>query len=328
MRKMSRAARTPAEDHPDLITLDDVRAAAGRVAGLAVRTPLLPCLWADQLWLKPESLQPVGSFKVRGAVNALSCLSEAERAAGVITHSSGNHGQALAYAGRELGVPVTVVMPDVAPEVKIRATRGYGAEVILVPPARRLSRTHELVAERGLTLVPPFDHPAVIAGQGTVGLEILADLADVATVLVPVGGGGLSSGVATVVRALAPQVSVVGVEPALAGDAADSLAAGELREWTNEQRYRTIADGLRTSLSPLTFAHLTARLDRIITVSEDEIRAAVRTLAYSGRLVVEPSGAVTVAGYLAHRDELPPGPAVAVLSGGNIAPELLIELLT
>src|SRR5690348_6125726 len=176
-----------------LVELDAVRAAAKNIAGVAVRTPLLPCTWADNLWLKPENLQPVGSFKLRGAVNALSCLPAAVRRAGVITHSSGNHGQAVAYAGRTLAAPVVVVMPDVAAPIKVAATRGYGAEVFLVPAAEREHRTEQLAAERGLTIVPPYDHPDIIAGQGTVGLEIIEDLSDVDTVLVPVGGGGLSS---------------------------------------------------------------------------------------------------------------------------------------
>jgi threonine dehydratase len=270
----------------------------------------------------------VGAFKVRGAANALAALPSEVRARGVVTHSSGNHAQALAYAARTFGVPVTVVMPDVAPPLKIDATRALGAEVILVPPAERESRTAVLVAERGLTLVPPYDHPDVIAGQGTVGLEIVEDLPGVATVLVPVGGGGLASGVATAVKALAPGAAVIGVEPALAADAADSLAAGELRTWTTEERYRTVADGLRTTLSALTFAHLRERLDRIVTVSEDEILATVPELARRARIVAEPSGAVAPAAYLYHRDGLPPGPTVAVVSGGNIDPALLARLLS
>jgi threonine dehydratase len=310
-----------------VISLDDVRAAAGSVAGRVVRTPLLPMPGGD-LWLKPENLQPVGAFKVRGATHALAMLAPEVRARGVITHSSGNHGQALAYAGRALGVPVTVVMPDVAPPVKVGATRALGAEVILVPPADRESRTLALVEERGLTLVPPYDHPDIIAGQGTVGLEILEDLADVDLVLVPVGGGGLSSGVSTAVKALAPGTAVWGVEPALAADAADSLAAGELRPWTTEERYRTVADGLRTSLSELTFAHLRARLDGIVTVTEEEILATVPLLARQARIVAEPSGAVAPAAAVHRRAELPPGRTVAVVSGGNVDPALLARLLT
>jgi threonine dehydratase len=308
-----------------MITVDDVRAAARSIAGVAVRTPLLPTY--PQLWLKPENLQPVGAFKVRGATHALSRLPPDRRRYGVVTHSSGNHGRALAYAGRLLGVPVVVVMPDGAPEIKIEATRVLGAEVIMVPPAQREARTAELAAERRLTVVPPYDHPDIIAGQGTIGLEILADLPDVDVVLVPVGGGGLASGVATAVRALAPAVTVLGVEPALAADAADSLASGELRPWTTEQRYRTVADGLRTPLSELTFAHLRDRLDGIVTVTEDEILATVGRLVRDARIVAEPSGAVAPAAALHRAAELPPGRTVAVVSGGNIAPAALAQLL-
>jgi threonine dehydratase len=306
-----------------LVSIDEVRAAADSIRGRAVRTPLLP--FGDELWLKPENLQPVGAFKLRGATHALTRLPDRT---GVITHSSGNHGQALAYAGRLLGIPVVVVMPDTAPQVKIEATRRFGAEVVLVPPAERESRTRTLADQRGLRIVPPYDHPDIIAGQGTVGLEIVADLPDVAVVLVPVGGGGLASGVATAVKALAPQATVIGVEPALAADAADSLDAGELRPWTTEERYRTVADGLRTPLSDLTFAHLRARLDRIVTVTDDEILDTVPLLARSARIVAEPSGAVATAAYLHRRDELPAGPTVAVVSGGNLDPALLARLLT
>jgi threonine dehydratase len=311
-----------------VITIEDVRAAAKSITGIAVRTPLLPS-WAigPDLWLKPENLQPVGAFKVRGAVHALLSLSSQAQAAGVITHSSGNHGRALAYAGRMVGAPVVVVMPEGAPAIKIEATRALGAETVLVPPAERESRTAELAAERGLTIIPPYDHPDIIAGQGTVGLEIAEDLPEVEVVLVPVGGGGLASGVATAVKALVPGAAVIGVEPALAADAADSLAHGEIRPWTTEDRYRTMADGLRTSLSELTFEHLRERLDGIVTVSEEEILTTVSLLARSARIVAEPSGAVTTAAYLHHRHELPPGRTVAVVSGGNIDPALLAGLL-
>jgi threonine dehydratase len=310
-----------------LVTLEDIRQAADAIAGLAIRTPMLPCPWTDSLWLKPESLQPVGSFKIRGAVNALARLRPGQRAGGVITHSSGNHGQALAYAARALGVRVVVVMPDTAPAVKVEATRRYGAEVVLTPPAERLARTAALAADQGLTLVPPFDHLDIIAGQGTIGLEIVTQLPDVAVVLVPIGGGGLASGVATAVKALAPEVAVIGVEPVEAADAAESLRVGEVRQWPVELTYRTIADGLRTNLSELTFAHLRARLDGIVTVTEDDIRAAVRALARSARIVTEPSGAVATAAALYHRDKLPAGRTVAVVTGGNVDPALFSALL-
>ncbi|HET8684846.1 MAG TPA: threonine/serine dehydratase [Micromonosporaceae bacterium] len=311
----------------DLITLDDVYAAAKSIAGVALRTPLLPASWTDRLWLKPESLQPVGSFKIRGATHAMARLPAEQRSAGVVTHSSGNHGRAVAYAAAAFGAPCVVVMPDAAPPTKIEAVRALGARVELVPPAQRLARAEELVAGQGLTLVPPFDHRDVIAGQGTVGLEIVEDLPDVEVVLVPVGGGGLASGVATAVRALHPSVRVVGVEPELAADARESLRSGELVVWPVEQTYRTMADGLRTHLSELTLAHLRARLDGIVTVSESQIGEAVSLLAREARLVVEPSGALGVAALRHHAAELPVGRTVAVLTGGNLDPGLLAALI-
>jgi threonine dehydratase len=299
-----------------MIGIDDVRAAAVSIAAIALRTPLLP-VYPD-LWVKPENLQPVGAFKIRGATHALRSLPLDVRAAGVVTHSSGNHGWALAYAGRTLGVPVVVVVPEGASAIKVEAVRALGAEVITVAPGDREARTAELAATRRLTVIPPYDHPDVIAGQGTVGLEIVEDLPDVEVVLVPVGGGGLASGVATAVKALLPDAAVYGVEPALAGDAADSLASGELRPWTTQQRYRTVADGLRAPLSELTFAHLRARLDGIVTVTDSEILSTVPFLARRARIVAEPSGAAATAAYLHHRAELPPGRTVAVVSGGNV----------
>jgi threonine dehydratase len=250
------------------------------------------------------------------------------RARGVITHSSGNHGQALAYAAARFGIPVVVVIPDVAPRIKVDAVRRLGAEVVLVESAERLDAAATLAAERGMTLVPPFDHPDVIAGQGTIGVEILADLPAVDVVLVPVGGGGLASGVSAAIKAIRPQTAVFGVEPDLAPDARDSLAAGRVVPYTDEQRYATIADGMRTHLSELTLAHLHAHLDGVITVTEDEIRAAVALLARDANLVAEPSGATTTAAYRFHADQLPIGHTVAVVSGGNLDPALLAELIT
>ncbi|NUT93608.1 MAG: threonine/serine dehydratase [Saccharothrix sp.] len=304
-----------------LVTIDDIRAAAAALEGVAVRTPLLR--FDEGLMLKPESLQPVGAFKIRGAYNALSRLSPEVRARGVVAYSSGNHAQAVAYAARAFGVPATIVVPDNAPAVKVEATRAHGAEVVQVPMAQREQRAYELVEERGATLVPPFDHPDVIAGQGTVGLEVVADLPDVEVVLVPVSGGGLISGVATAVKALRPEARVIGVEPELAADAAASLHAGELVRWPAEDRERTSADGLRAQPSELTFAHIQEYVDDIVTVSEAEIAAAVGRLARQARLVVEPSGAVTTAAYL----KTPTQKTVAVISGGNIDPETFAHLL-
>jgi threonine dehydratase len=314
-----------------LVGIEQIRQAADNLTGVAVRTPLLPQLWADAdrpLWLKPESLQPIGAFKIRGAYHAIAALPAEVRAHGVITHSSGNHGQAVAYAAARFGIPAVVVIPNVAPAIKVDAVRRLGAEVVLVEGGERSAAAEKLAAERDLTLIPPFDHPDVIAGQGTVGLEILADLSTVEVVLVPVGGGGLASGVSAAVKAIRPSVAVYGVEPDLAPDARDSLAAGTLVPYTDEQRYATIADGMRTHLSELTLAHLRANLDGIVTVGEDEIRAAVGLLAREANLVAEPSGATPVAAYRFHAAELPAGLTVAVISGGNLDPSLLAELVS
>jgi len=314
-----------------LVSIDNLRAAQLRIAGVTVRTPLLPCPWGDAdrpLWLKPESLQPVGSFKIRGAVNKIASLTAAERTAGVVTHSSGNHAQAVAYAARRFGVAAVIVIPEGAPAVKVAATRALGAEVMFVPPADRESRAAALVAERGYTLVSPYDDAAVIAGQGTVGLEIAADLPDVELVLVPVSGGGLISGVAAAVAAVCPQARVVGVEPELAADAAESLRAGQRVAWPAEQTHRTIADGLRvTCVGELPWQHIRAHVHDIVTVSEQEIREGVRVLAERARLIVEPSGAVATAAYLFRRAHLPAGRTVCVVSGGNVDPVTYAEIM-
>jgi len=312
----------------DLVTLADIWTAAEDISGRVLRAPLLPAPWDDRLWLKAESLQPVGSFKLRGATHAIARLSPEQRARGVVTHSSGNHGLALAYAARLAAVPCTVVIPEGAPGIKVDQVRGQGAEVVFVLPAQRLERAEKIAAEQGCTLVPSFDDRSIIAGQGTTGLEIVEDLPDVAVVLVPVGGGGLASGVATAVKALRPEASVIGVEPAYAADAQESLAAGEPVEWSVDRRYRTRADGLRMNVSALTFAHLRERVDAIVTVAEDEIDAALARLVRGARLVVEPSGAVATAAYLYHRDELPAGRTVAVVSGGNVDPAVLASAIS
>ncbi|MFD9939307.1 threonine/serine dehydratase [Nonomuraea sp. NPDC059023] len=302
-----------------LVGLDDIRAAAERIAPVVVRTPLVAM---GEAWIKPESLQRVGSFKIRGAYNAAVSLAGAQ---GVVAHSSGNHGQALAYAAKLLGVPCVVMVPEGTPRVKAEAIVGHGAELVVVPPEQRVSAAEKVAAERGMTMVPPYDHPAVIAGQGTIGLEIVADLPDVEVVLVPVSGGGLASGIASAVRALRPEAKVVGVEPELAADARESLRAGRVVSWEPARTFRTIADGLRADLSELTFAHLRERLDDIVTVSEDEIRAAMGHLARTARLVAEPSGATATAAYLAGR--APAGRTVIVLSGGNVDPELFRSVI-
>ena len=311
-----------------LVTLDDIRAAADRIRGSVLRTPLIPAPWGDPerpLWLKPENLQAIGAFKVRGAFNAIAHLDPAVRARGVVAYSSGNHAQAVAHAAATFGISASIVMPEETPLVKVDATRRHGAEVVLCAAGQREKVAGEVVARTGGVLIPPFDHPDVIAGQGTIGLEIVEDLPDVATVIVPVSGGGLASGIGTAVKALAPEVRVVGVEPELAADTAASLAVGHRVDWSIEDRNRTIADGLRSQPSELTFAHLQKVLDDLITVSENDIRAAVREIALRAHLMAEPSGATALAAYRSR--ETPPGPTVVVVSGGNVEPALLAEIL-
>lgn len=314
-----------------LLDLDDIRAAAKRISGHVVRTPLLPARWADPLrplWLKPESLQPTGAFKLRGAFNAVAALGDAARARGIVTHSSGNHAQAVAYAARAFGVPAVIVIPEGTPDVKRQATEALGATVIVVHPSERAAAAALIEAERGMVMVPPFDHPDVIAGQGTVGLEIAEDLPDVELVLAPISGGGLVAGVAVALKALVPGVRVVAVEPELAGDAADSFRLGERVAWDVAETTRTIADGLRNpQVGMLPWAHIREHVDDVVTVGEDEIRAAMRTLVLRSRLVVEPSGAVATAAYLYREDVLPAGRTVAVVSGGNVAPSVLTDVL-
>jgi len=312
-----------------LITIDDIEAAAARIAGRVVRTPLAPCLWADEdrpLWLKPEQLQPIGAFKIRGAANAIARIPEDARQKGVVAYSSGNHAQAVAYIAKLHGIPATIVVTTNTPQVKIDATARHGAKVVIVPPADRESAAEEIVRNNGGTLVPPFDHPDVIAGQGTIGLEIATDLPDVEVVLVPISGGGLISGIATAIKAMAPHAKVIGVEPELAADTAEGFRLGRKPDWSTDDRARTIADGLRSTPSELTFAHITKFVDDVITVTEDEIRSAIGVLATRSQQVAEPSGAVAPAAYL-YRD-LPKGRTVALISGGNIDPTLFAEVLT
>jgi threonine dehydratase len=301
----------------ELVTLEEIRDAATRVP----QTKLIA--YGEEFWLKPENTQPTGSFKIRGATNAIAQLAPKL----VITHSSGNHGAALAYAAKAFDVPAIVVMPDSAPAVKVEAVRALGAEVVMVPPAERLSATERLAAVRGATLIPPFDNRHVIAGQGTIGLEILDELPGVEVVIVPVGGAGLISGVATAVKSLNPNVRVIGVEPELAAEAQESLQRDRLISWPVEKTYRTVADGVRTGPSALTFAHMRQYVDDIVAVSEEEILKAMGVLAKQVPLTAEPSGALTTAAYLYRRGFLPQGRTVAVVSGGNVDPELLRKVL-
>ena len=318
-----------------MVDIEDVRLARRRLEGVALRTPLVPYPRSSPertLHFKLESLQPVGSFKLRGAYNKISSLSEEEKARGVVAYSSGNHAQGVAYAALKLGVRATIVMPRGASKTKLERTKELGAEIVEVGEGsgERKAKAEELSSERGYALVPPYDDEALVAGQGTVGLEIMEDLSDVETVLVPVGGGGLISGIAVAIKVSNPGVHVIGVEPELAADARASLGSGRIIEISPEEAGRTIADGLRTQrLGEVTFAHIRRCVDDIVTVSEEEIREAVRALACEAKLVAEPSGAVAFAGYLFHQDELPPtGVNVAVISGGNVEPRLLRQILT
>ena len=300
---------------PSLVSLAEIEQAARLLASVAVRTPLVPVprLHRDLL-VKPESLQPTGSFKLRGAYTAISLSGPAAREHGVIAHSSGNHGHAVAYAAALLGVPAVVVVPSTTPKVKTAAIEYYGARLVTVAPTleARVAATEELVARHGYVLIPPFDDRRVIAGQGTVGLEIAADVPQADLVLVPISGGGLISGIATAIRACRPGTAVVGVEPELAADT-----------------QRTIADALRVErIGALPFAHIRELVANIVTVTEDEIRTAVRLLARHAGLVAEPGGAAAVAAWLFHTAELPAARTpVAVLSGGNIDPALLAAIL-
>jgi len=315
-----------------LVGLADIEAAAGRIAAVCLRTPLLHVnteATAGRLWVKPESLQPTGAFKLRGATNAVLALSPEARKRGVVTHSSGNHGQALAHAAHAAGIACTVVMPEGAAPVKVAATRRWGARVVFVPVVERISACEEISAATGATIVPPFDSADVIAGQGTVGMEIVADMPDVETVLVPVGGGGLISGVAAAVKALSPGTRVIGVEPELAADLAEGFTAGRHVTWSSERTGRTTADGLRgTTVGRLNWQHIRALVDGVVTVTETEIAAAMRALALGCRIVAEPSGAVATAAYLGHRDADSWGRTVAVVSGGNVDPAALAAALT
>ena len=322
---MTVAASTP------FVSLEAIRAAAADLAGVAVRTPLLPVdALTEQLgtpvFVKPESLQRVGAFKLRGAWTLVRRLAR-EGATGVITYSSGNHGQAVAYAARRLGLRAVVVMPETVTEAKRRGVERLGGEVVLAgrTSADRHRRAKELAVEQALAIAPPFDHESIIAGQGTVGLEIVEDCPDVGTVVVPVGGGGLSSGVATAVKALRPAAEVVTVEPEGAGKFFASRQKGER---VVLERTASIADGLITlSVGELNYRHLVRYTDRSAVVSDAAMRDAVRFAVDRLKLVVEPSGAATLAWLLAQRAGSLKGPVVAVLSGGNIEWEGLAQLL-
>jgi threonine dehydratase len=342
-----------------MIILSDLRSAQSLLRGVAVRTPLIELpqsMWgqppspilsnvrpdeARQLFLKPENQQPIGAFKLRGAYNKIASLSGKDRARGVISYSSGNHAQGVAYAARALNTKAVIVMPNNAPAIKREATAKLGAEIVFVGPGstERQLKAEELAARHGYVIVPPYNDEKIIAGQGTIGLEILEDLTKLdlpkedlaeieATVFSPVGGGGLISGVAAAIKLTNPKIKVIGVEPELAADAEASLHSGKIVQFPAEQVSRTIADGLRTqSIGPINFEHIRAYVDDIVTVTEDEIRQAMNLLAANPATVAEPSGAVATAGFLFHRDQLPNTKLnVAIISGGNIEPAILDQI--
>ena len=308
-----------------------IDAAAARIRGAVRRTPLVDVSDAAgrPLRLKCENLQVAGAFKIRGACNLVTRIASEAGVRGVITYSSGNHAQAVACAARALGLPAVVVMPETAPAVKVEGTRSYGAEILFegTTSVQRRRRAEAVAAARGLTMAPPFDHPEIIAGQGTVGLEILEDRPAVDSIYVPIGGGGLIAGVAAAVKSRRPSTRVIGVEPVGAAAMARSVAAGAP---VTLESVASIADGLLpVRPGDLTFAHVAALVDDIVTVEERAIADAVRWLATRARLVVEPSGAATVAALLFSRraGAATDGDTVAVLSGGNIAPAALAALL-
>ncbi len=305
-----------------LVTVADITAAAERIHGVAVRTALVDTSVAA---LKCENQQPMGAFKIRGAVNFLAQLPPEARAAGVITYSSGNHGQAVALAAQRLGMLAVVVMPETAPRVKVEGVKSYGGEVIFAGTTSvdRKARAESEAAARHLTMVPPFDHPWIIAGAGTCGLEILEQKSDLTTIYVQVGGGGLIAGIAAAVKGTRTDVRVIGVEPAGAAKMAASRAAGHP---VKLDKTASIADGL-LPLRPgdLTFAHVQAFVDDIVTVNEDEIRAAVGWLHREAGIVAEPSGATAVAALL--RSGGAAAGTLAVISGGNVSPEDHARLL-
>ena len=322
-----------------LVSIADIRSVAARIAHIAVKTPLVEAAFPGlsghgtnkKIWLKAESLQPIGAFKMRGAANKILQLTPEEIARGVITYSSGNHAQAVAYVAREVGAKAVIVMPSNAPAIKRAATLALGTQVVDVGLAssERLAVAEQLVREYGYVVIPPYDDEQIIAGQATCGLEIVEALPDVELVLAPVSGGGLLGGVSAAVKQFHPQTKVFGVEPELAGDTAESFRTGSIVTWPAEMTSRTLADGLRTqSVGERNFAHIQAFVDGIITVTEAEIRAAMRAIVAVARLVPEPSGAVAAAALLFHAAELPAyTKAVAVVSGGNVDPALLAEVL-
>ena len=316
----------------NLVTKADIERAADAIKGVAARTPLIEAHWLSdrlgyEVHLKCENLQRAGAFKIRGAYNAISRVSDADRKRGVITYSSGNHGQAVALAARLYGIKAVVVMPTTAPKVKIEGAKRLGAEVVLegTTSTHRYDKAIALAEQHGYVVIPPFDHLDVIAGQGTVGVEILQDLPDVKAVLIPVGGGGQLAGVAAYLKQAKPDCITVGVEPEAADAMYQSRQAGEP---ITIKAQPTIADGLMpVRPGDITFAHTAKFVDELVRVSEDAIVTATREVILHAKLVVEFSGAATVAALLSAAYRPAGGPVVAVLSGGNLDPSQIAALL-
>lgn len=328
LSSMTTALMTP-------VTFDDLLRAQTRIAGAVYRTPLVRLPLEGEVYAKAENLQRTNSFKLRGAYNFLASLSAEVRRRGVTAHSSGNHAQGVACAAKLFGVPAAIAIPEGAPEVKVQRTRAWGAEVVRCggSAAERHAAAQRFALERGYTLVPPYDHPWIIAGQGTVGLEIAADLPEVANVLVCTGGGGLLAGTALALKELCPDAQILGVEPELAADAAESFEKGEVVAWSAEKTTRTVADGVRTqSLGEHTFKIIKEKVDGFVTAPEAAILDAAAWYLNEAKLVVEPTGALTLAAYRglltdASEATLKPGKTVLLVSGGNIERALLGSLL-
>ena len=314
------------------VTLDDVRRAATTIAGVTVRTPLIEMpglakLTGHSVALKCEQLQPIGAFKVRGAYNAIQRIPAAARARGVITYSSGNHGQAVAWAAAKVGVRAVIVMPNTAPQVKVDGVKKLGGEVVFVGPRSvdRKAKAEEICAAEGLSMIPPFDHPDVIAGQGTCGLEILEQWPHVDTILVPVGGGGLLAGICVAVAGIHPETRVVAVEPEGAAKLTAAIRAGAPEQLPSTA---SLADGLLTlSVGSLTFPLIRPVIHEVVTVTDEDITLAMRFLHREAGLRVEPSGAATTAALLAGKVR-PRGPAVVVVSGGNVDEEFFDRVVS
>lgn len=317
---------------PALVSLEDIRAAAERVRTAAPRTPALAVPWpgpdpAHPFFIKCENLQPMGAFKVRGAFNMLAQLSDGQRARGVVTYSSGNHGQGVAMAAHAMGVHAVIVMPTTAPAVKVEGVRSYGAEVIFegTTSIARQQRAEKEAAARGLTVIPPFDHPMVIAGQGTVGLELLEQVPDLATVYVPMGGGGLIAGVSTALKLSNPAVRVIGVEPV---GAMKMRAARDAGHPVTLEKTASIGDGIMNMRAgDITFAHVQQHVDELVAVPDEAMAKAVAWLFRNGRIVAEPSGAAPTAAAMLGLGG-PMGTVVAIVSGGNVQPDHFAKYIT